>query len=241
LTPLGPRGEKPPTARRAVSGLVVHHRRPARRALIPSDIRRATSSIHGSTTAALAPPSATVPASPLAWGRRPDRPASPDPREGSAGFGPGDAREGSAGFGPGDAHEGSAGSAGVGPGDAREGSAGFGPGDARAGSAGVGPGDARDGCAAGEGERRGDGPGGRGHPGGGGQPGVCQPSTGRPGPGVLATLRRGRGSAALDRSPLTIPPMISPPAMPLTTPIAIPAIASWVSESSRPSAAIRTA
>jgi hypothetical protein len=38
---------------------------------------------------------------------------------------------------------------------------------------------------------------------------------------VLATLRRGRGSAALDRSPLTIPPMISPPAMPLTTPIAI--------------------
>jgi hypothetical protein len=227
---------------RAVGGLVVHHRRPACRALIPSAIRRATSSIHGSTTGGSCSAFGFGAGLAARVGSKTGPPREPRTRERSSGFGPGAPRDGSAGFGLGDGSAGFGlgdGSAGFGLGDA---SAGFGLGDASAGFAGSGRGDAREGSAGGGPagwDLRGGGPGGRVSNEDGGHPGLCQPSVGGVGLVVLAALRRDLGAGFSALIPLMIPRMISPPATPLATPIAIPAIA--LSTSELPSSAIRTA
>jgi len=194
---------------------------------MPSAIRRATSSIHGSTTGGSC--SAGFGAGLAARvGSKTGPPREPRTREGSVGFGSGAPREGSAGFGLGDA------SAGFGLGDA---SAGLGLGDASAGFAGSGRGDAREGSAGGGPagwDLRGGGPGGRVS----NEDGGHQASVGGLGLVVLAALRRGRGGGVSALTPLMIPRMISPPATPLPTAIAILAIVFSTSE--LPSSAIRT-
>jgi hypothetical protein len=198
---------------------------------MPSAIRRATSSIHGSTTGGSCSAVGFGAGLAARVGSKTGPPREPRTREGSAGFG-----LGSAGFGIGDA------SAGFGLGDA---SAGFGLGDACGGFAGSGRGDAREGSAGGGSagwDLRGDGPGrvpGEvGHPGEGGHPGLCQPSIGGSGLVVLGALGRDRGGGPSAFTPLMIPRMISPPATPLPTAIAILAIVFSTSE--LPSSAIKT-